>query len=262
MDVKLYCFCSGYLLTDKSNITMGRDIGKPYNVPVPFFLIQHPNGNVLYDTGMNIGVAQDKIKHWSEAVCSVYDPDMKEEDFCVNQLKKMGIEPEDINYVIQSHLHLDHAGGVGYFPNARYIVQSQELRWAFAPMFFQKGAYIKPDFDKPVDWMILYGDKDDDYDLFGDGSVRIWFSPGHTPGHQNVVVRTKNNGHIVLTGDSCYNKEVLYENVLPGLVWNCEETVKSVQRMLHSDKVWGFKVITGHDPESWETVKKVPEFYD
>lgn len=259
--MKLYCLYGGSLICDKNSITLGRDAGKTYEVPVPFFLIQHPKGNVLYDTGMALEVARDKKKHWGDVV-NAYDPQMTEENFCVNALEKVGIRPQDIDFVIQSHLHLDHAGGMACFPKAKVIVQSEELRWAYAPMWFQNAAYIRDDINKPVNWMILHGYEDDNYDLFGDGSIRIWFSPGHTPGHQNVVLKTEKSGTIVLTGDSCYNKEILYEDIMPGLVWNQEATVRSIARMRHADKTYGYKIITGHDPESWPKLRQAPDFYE
>lgn len=261
MKPKLYCFHGGSLVCDKNAITLGRGVGTPYEVPIPYFLIDHPKGKALYDTGMAMGVALDKRKHWGK-VCDVYDPKMTQDQFVVNNLAKIGVKPEDISFVIQSHLHLDHAGGLGCFPNAKYVVQQDELRWAYAPQWFQAAAYIKEDLFKPINWLVLRGALDDNYDLFGDGTVRIWFSPGHTPGHQNVAVETEHNGTIVLTGDSCYNTEILDEDVMPGLVWNCEATVNSIARMRHAKNMCGYKIITGHDPESWVNVRKAPEFYD
>lgn len=259
--MKLYVFKCGDLTCDKSLITFGRDIGKQYTVPVPFFLIQHPKGNVLYDLGNSIEVARDAKKHWG-AVSNVYVPNMSEDDYVVNQLKnKLKIAPEDIDYVILSHLHLDHAGGVGDFPNAKYIVQKAELRWAYTPDFYQKAAYIRADFDKDVDWFLLNGYEEDNFDLFGDGALVLWFTPGHTPGQQSLVVKLK-EGTFVLTGDACYNMEILNEDVLPGLGWNSEETVRSVRKLRWARDFLGYTVITGHDPESFPKLKQAPDYYE
>ncbi len=261
MSIKLYFFECGVLRCDKSLITMGRDAGKIIDIPVPFFLIQHPKANILYDTGNAIEVARDKHKHWGDVV-KAYDPIMTEDQYVVNQLKKIGINPEDINYVILSHLHLDHAGGVGDFPNAKYVVQRRELEWAYVPDFYQKLAYIRPDFDKPVNWYLLDGYNDDKFDLLGDGKIQIWFTPGHTPGHQALWVELENSGPFLLTGDSCYTTEILNEDVLPGLVWSPPETVKSVNKLRYARDILGATVVTGHDPEAWKTFKKAPEYYD
>ncbi|MGR8998261.1 MAG: MBL fold metallo-hydrolase, partial [Gammaproteobacteria bacterium] len=92
---------------------MGRGIGQPFTVPVPFFLIEHPRGKVLFDTGNALAVAVDKVKHWGQAIIDAYDPIMTVDDYVVNQLQRIGIDADEITHVVLSHLHLDHAGGVG-----------------------------------------------------------------------------------------------------------------------------------------------------
>ncbi len=258
--MKLYAFTSGFLTCDKSAITFGRGVGTPFTVPVPYYLIQHPKGNVLFDLGNALACARDPRKHWG-AVLDVYNIKMSEDDYVVNNLKKIGVQPEDINYIVMSHLHLDHAGGVGDFPNAKYFVQKQELRWAYAPDFYQRLAYIRADFDKPVPWLQLDGHNDDRFDIFGDGKLIIWFTPGHTPGGQSLVVKL-NAGTFVLTGDSVYTMEVLHEPVLPGLGWDQEIVVASIQRMKMAEELWGYKIITGHDPDVWASLKHAPEYYE
>jgi N-acyl homoserine lactone hydrolase len=258
--MKLYFFAGGILKSQKQFFTAGRGLLEPFDVPVPYFLIEHPKGYVLFDTGNALEVAQDKNKHW-KGIVQAYDPVMKEDEWCVNQIKKVGVKPEDIKYVILSHLHLDHAGGVGHFPNAKYIVQRDELHFAYVPDYYMKGAYIRADFDKDVDWFILEGWRNDKFDVFGDGSLIIYFTPGHTPGHQSLLVNLEKDGPMFLTADSCYTSENIDEDVLPGLCWGPQEAVRSIQRMRYLRDQFGVKIVTGHDPEGWKTFKKAPEYY-
>jgi N-acyl homoserine lactone hydrolase len=261
--MKLYVFRSGTLTCDKSLITFGKDVGKRITVPVPYFLIDHPKGKILFDTGNAREVATDSHdphKHWG-IIADIYVPDMREEEYVVEGLKKVNVDPSEIKCVILSHLHLDHAGGVGEFPNAQYFVQEDELRWAYTPQFYQARAYIRADFDKRVDWFRLHGYETDNFDVFQDGSLIIWFTPGHTPGHQSLVVKLKNDTY-VLTGDSCYTTEILNENLLPGLGWNQELTVRSVQKLRWARDFAGYKIITGHDPGSFKDLKKAPQYYE
>lgn len=259
--MKLYFFECGTLESQKHFFTFGRGTGEPFTVPVPFFLIDHPKGKVLFDTGNALNVAADPEKHWGDVV-RIYYPKMHPEQFVTHQLQHIGIEPEAIDYVVLSHLHLDHAGGVGYFPRAKYVVQRQELHWAYVPDFYQKAAYIRADFDREVDWLILEGRDDDDYDLFGDGSLRIWFTPGHTPGHQSLLVRLERSGDFLLSGDSCYTEEILNEDVLPGLVWQPSEAIRSIRRLRQARDALGVQIVTGHDPVAWAKFRKSPNFYD
>ncbi|MGQ9600803.1 MAG: N-acyl homoserine lactonase family protein [Anaerolineae bacterium] len=261
--MKLYMFECGILKSQKHLFTMGRGVGVPFDVPVPFFLIEHKDAKVLYDTGNALEVARDKIKHWGAGTVAAYDPIMTEDQYVVNQLAKLGITPQQITHVVFSHLHLDHAGGTGAFPNATYYVQRAEMQYAYVPDFYQRAAYIRADFDKPyLNWYLLEGHLEDFYDLLGDGKIKIVFTPGHTPGHQSLLVDLDNWGPTLLTGDSIYTTEILNEDVLPGLVYSPPDCVKSIKKMRNLQRVHGVRIITGHDPDSWATLKKAPEYYD
>jgi len=260
--MKLYMFQCGILKTKKHLITMGRGIGQPFDVPVPFFLIKHPRGNVLFDTGNALAVVNNKTGHWG-AVIESYDPVMTKDDYVVAQLAKIGVKPEEITHVIFSHLHLDHAGGTGEFLNAIHYVQRAEMQYAYMPDFFQAGAYIRADFDKPhLNWHLLEGYRDDFYDIFGDDKLRIVFTPGHSPGHQSLLVKLEKWGPTLLTGDSVYTEEILEEDVLPGLVYSPPDAVKSIKKMRELRRVNGVRIITGHDPVAWAKFNLAPAYYE
>lgn len=92
------------------------------------FLIQHPRGNVLYDGGNALEVAGDRDPYeYRGAVTDAYLLVMDDEDFVVNQLERLDVDPASVRYVVQSHLHLDHSGAIGHFPNTEYVVQRREL---------------------------------------------------------------------------------------------------------------------------------------
>jgi len=215
----------------------------------------------MFDTGNALEIVSNKEEHWGD-ILAAYDPIMTEDQWCVNAIQKVGYKPADVKYVILSHLHLDHAGGVGHFPNAKYIVQRDELHYAYVPDSFMKGAYIRKDFDKPIDWWILEGWRDDRLDLFGDGKIIIYFTPGHTPGHQSILINLPNSGPMFFAADSCYTAENIDNDVLPGLAWNPGEVVKTVQRMKILREFYGAQIVTGHDPEAWKGFKQAPEYYD
>ena len=261
--MKLCLFQCGILKSWKHLFTMGRHIGQPFDVPVPFFLVDHPKGKLLFDTGNALGVARDKVGHWGARVLAAYDPVMTEEDYAVNQLARLGIRPEEITHVVFSHLHLDHAGATGEFRNAVHYVQRAEMHYAYVPHFFQAGAYIRGDFDKPhLRWRLLEGQQEDFYDVFGDGSVRIVFTPGHTPGHQSLLLHLDNWGTTLLTGDSVYTTEILEEDVLPGLVYSPPDAVASIRKTRELQRLHGVRIITGHDPLAWAGFAKAPAWYD
>ena len=119
--VRLYMFQTGSIKTKLKFIKMNQG-EEPYEIPVPWFLIKHPEGDVIIDGGMPIEAALDKHKHWGSVV-EAYDPVMKVSEWCKDMVKSVNTNPEDVKYVIQTHLHLDHSGAIGHFPNATHITQ-------------------------------------------------------------------------------------------------------------------------------------------
>lgn len=260
-DLRLYFFECGTLKTYTQFIKMNQGMGEEYEVPVPFFLITHPRGNVLFDGGNAREVAQDAAGHWGEAVVEIYEPHMTEDDFVVNQLQNVDVDPASVRYVVQSHLHLDHSGAIGQFPNAQYVVQRRELEYAYAPHWFQAPGYIRPDFDRDVQWLFLYGEQDDNYDLFGDGTIKTLFTPGHAPGHTSLVVNLEETGPMVLTADACYTMDHYNNLALPGLMHSAADCANSVQKIHRTVEALEATVVTGHDPDEWPKFKKAPEYY-
>lgn len=261
-DIQLYMFQTGTLRTKTKYIKMnqGED---DFEIPVPWFLIKHPKGNVVIDGGNALEVAIDKRGHWGAAI-DAYDPIMETQNTCVEQCRSVGVEPEDVRFVVQSHLHLDHSGAIGRFPNAQHIVQRVEYEYAFNPDWFSEGAYIRADFDRPgLDWKFLGGEYTDNFDLFGDGVIRMIFTPGHSPGHQSFLINLPNTGPMLLTIDAAYTLDHWNNKALPGLVCSSVDAVHSVAKLHKIAEDTGAIVVTGHDPVHWKTFRKAPhKFYD
>lgn len=257
--IKLYPFFTGTITLDKSFLTLGRDYGQEITIPVPVFLIEHPKGIVLYDTGMHKSLIDDngETGRWGPVV-GAFKPFMNPGEDVVSRINELGFKPKDIKYVINSHLHLDHAGGNEFFPDSTFIVQKDEIRAAYWPEVYQKAAYWRIDFDHPLNYQTIEGD----YDLFGDGTVQIWKTPGHTQGHQSLCLRLKNSGNYILTGDSCYLKESIEEFAIPSVIWSPDECIRSITRIRESREKLNAKVILGHDPGEWAGLRHSPEYYD
>lgn len=259
-NIQLYMFQTGVLRTKTKFIKMNQS-EDVFEIPVPWFLIKHPKGNVVIDGGNALEVAIDKRAHWG-AVLAAYDPIMSVHEGCVEQCRSVGVAPEDVRFVVQSHLHLDHTGAIGRFPRAQHIVQRLEYDYAFNPDWFSAGAYIRPDFDRPgLDWKFLGGEYTDNFDLFGDGVLRMIFTPGHSPGHQSFLVNLPNSGPILLTVDAAYTMDHWNDKALPGLVCSSVDAVRSVHKLHKIAEDTGALVVTGHDPDHWKTFRKAPAAY-
>jgi N-acyl homoserine lactone hydrolase len=261
-DLRLYLFECGTIRLKLHDIKMNQGLNELYRIPVPWFFIQHSKGNAVIDGGNAIECAIQPHEYWGATAEKSY-PEMSVEQGCVHELERLGIEANSVTYVLQSHLHLDHTGAVGRFQNAIHVVQRAEYEYAFTPDWFAAGSYIRKDFDKPdLQWLFLEGGTTDFYDLYGDGSVRLIFTPGHSVGHQSFLIHLPKTGPILLTADAAYTLDHWNEKALPGFLTSTVDTVRSVRKLRQVARQTGARVVTGHDPEAWPTFKKAPEFYD
>lgn len=267
-DLKLYAFSSGALTLGKGALVNGAPMEPPIQIPVGFYVVKHPKGNVLFDTGNNDKIITDP-SYWGAAFPAmkpVNTPDVAIDA----QLKKIDLTPDDITYVVASHLHLDHGGNVGKFPKSTIVVQKSEIQNAFWPEPGTGGPYMIGDVlplrsantDNPNAFKMMQ--LNGDLDLFGDGTLIVKRWVAHTPGSQMMTVRLKNTGMIILTGDNVYMRENVERNVPPSisLVYSTPGSFTAfewIRQMMATEKANYF---TAHDPDAFKAMKKAPEFYD
>ncbi len=268
--MKLYVFSSGSLKLARGFLQNFGPMEPKIDVPVAFFVIKHPKGNVLFDTGNNDKLITD-LGYWGK-LAEVFEPNMTQADAIDVQLQKIGMTPADINYVVVSHMHLDHGGNVGKFPNSTLVIQEDELGFALFPDEPYAGGYIPGDVSvlraptgssKPnaMNMLRLSGG---DFDLFGDGSVMVHSSRGHTKGSQMLVVRLPQAGPVILTGDAAYFRENVEKNMIPNIVlaYDPSGIMKGydwIRRMIATQNASFF---TSHDPDAFKAMRKAPEFYE
>jgi len=266
--MKLCAFSSGALTVHRSLLQNGAE-NTPIQVPVAFFVILHPKGNVLFDTGNNDRIITDP-SYWGSAIQRV-NP-VRTPDVAIDvQLGKIGLKPDDIKYVVIGHFHLDHGGNVGKFPRSTIVVQRDELRAAFwPPPGYARGyipgdvAVLRSDVGEAMPNRFNMIELDGDLDLYRDGSLYIKRSVSHTPGSQLLVVRLPKAGTRVLTSDVVSFKENLAKNLLPAVgiayrpsgFYEAYEWIRELQARENAD------FITAHDPQAFKELKKAPECYE
>jgi N-acyl homoserine lactone hydrolase len=267
--MQLYLFSSGTLMLGKGFLQNFAPMEPKIEVPIGFFVIKHPKGNVIFDTGNNDKVIAD-TGYWGK-LAEVFEPKMTKDDAMDAQLAKIGLTTNDIKYVVVSHMHLDHGGNVGKFPNSTIVIQDDELHFAMFPDEPYAAGYIPDDISvlrsgvgvsKPnsIDMLRIAGD----LDLFGDGSLVIHRSPGHTKGTQMLTVRLPKTGPVILTSDAAYFRDNVEKNLVPNiaLAYDATGIIKGydwIRRMIATENASYF---TSHDPDAWKTLKKAPEFYE
>jgi glyoxylase-like metal-dependent hydrolase (beta-lactamase superfamily II) len=257
-------FQCGTHRTQLQMIKLNTGLGEPYEIPVPWYVITHPEGNVVIDGGNAPQAAVDPVGHWGTAITDFYWPEMTLEQTVLPQLETIGVTPESVRWIVQSHLHIDHTGAVAVFdqlPNAQVLATRRELEYAHHPDWFTKKSYVASEWNDPrIDWVLLE-DHEDGYDVFGDGVLRCWHSPGHSPGHQSFTVKLPESGSFLLAGDAAYTLDHWNEKVLPGIMTSAIEVARSVRRLHRIAEREHATVIAGHDPEGWLAFEQAPAFY-
>jgi len=252
MDLKVYAFTCGWL-TLPTGLLLEGEKGS-MTVPVPVYLIAHPNGYALFDSGLHPATQTDadaRLGRLAPFHTVVFSPG---EEISA-RLQQLGVASERIDYVINSHLHFDHCGGNAQLPNATLLVQRREWEAGHEADLIERVYYDPRDYDvgQPVRTI------DGEYDVFGDASVVCIPTNGHTPGHQSLRIRL-NGADIVLAGDACYLRRTLDELHLPTAVYDREQMLASLRR-LRALREEGSVIITGHDPEMWATIPQAPDAF-
>lgn len=222
-------------------------------IPVSMWIIDHPKGLVVFDTGNNVAVTENCKGYWAPGNCDFLKPSQKREDVIDMQLQKLGYSVDKVKVVVHSHSHLDHIGNIEMFPKAIHVMQKKELYQAWWPEKFQgratPGSFVMADIDnaREFNYLELAGD----YDLFGDGSVMILSTPGHTIGHQSMKVKTGSGQVIIITQDAIWMQENL-DGYPAGLNYSVKDYTDSVTRLKMMRDLEGTELFMAHDGDQYK----------
>jgi N-acyl homoserine lactone hydrolase len=231
--------------------------------PVPAFLVRHPSlGNILIDTGLHPSVVRnprDKFSRWTARHYRI-----EEGEDIVSQLRDRGLAPTDIAFVVLTHLHEDHASGIEAFPDSRFVFSATEWEGATTGSFPQfRGynpahydyafEYFTVDFD--ADFIESYGPFGRSFDLFGDGSVRLAYTPGHSAGHTSVILKLPRRDFVIV-GDAAYDWKQFEGRTEPTLIDDEHNWRRSLRELQAYRRTYPYALmVPGHDPEFWEKLE-------
>ena len=219
---------------------------------VAVYLIEHPNGLVLVDTGWHADVRKDPVKNLGRLHYLVNVPDLPPCEAVHEQLAMRGIKTSDLDYVVVSHMDDDHAGGLAHVADAKNILIS-ELEWESANNIFNvryrrklwETAKVKTFQFSPSQ----YGPVKSAYDIFGDGTVLLIHAPGHSTGMTATLVRGSEK-FVLITGDAAYAKKSWDQLVYPGIAPYPKKALNSVGWIKMMSLQEGCaEVLATHDPD-------------
>jgi N-acyl homoserine lactone hydrolase len=245
---QMYVFdCGLNIGKDQSRWSPGVNEGKPIELSDNCYLIRHDKGLLLWDTGIPDAVAAmpDGVVTANGAITQ------RRVKTLAAQLSEIGVKPSDIATVAVSHTHGDHVGNIALFPSSTVLIQGAEYDWAMA-------GPAKPAFTSTQKITKLTGD----HDVFGDGSVMILSTPGHTPGHQSLLVHLPKTGFILLTGDAVHFQDNWTNKRVPQMNVNREQTLASLARIATVLDERKAQLWINHDKPQSDRLRHAPAYYE
>lgn len=250
---RLYVFDCGMLRFDSlDGFSIANDETDVRDVIVPCYVIKHKGKSMLWDGGLPSSVAD--VAGWQgEGMQARLDRTLAE------QLPGIGLDMNSFDYAVYSHAHFDHVGVANEVVGATLIIQQAE----YDALFNSESALLAVDLSlveslRNADRIVINGD----HDVFGDGRVRIISTPGHTPGHQSLLIDLENAGPIILSGDLYHFPISRSDRRVPTFNYDPEETLASMDRMEKLVEETGATFWIEHELALFETLKKAPAYYD
>jgi glyoxylase-like metal-dependent hydrolase (beta-lactamase superfamily II) len=234
--------------------TVPKEKQRDITIPVSMWILDHPKGLVVFDTGNNVAISDGEAnckKYWQPGLCDFLKPSQTRADVIDEQLKKLGYSADKVKVVVTSHSHLDHIGNIKLFPKAIHVLQKKELYQGWWPEKFQGrtgGAFVIADLEGTRDFNYL--ELDGDYDLFGDGTAVVLSTPGHTLGHQSMKVKLPESGTIIISQDAIWMQENL-DGYPAGLNYSVMDYTNSVNRLKFMRDLEGAQIFMAHDQDQY-----------
>jgi 4-pyridoxolactonase len=241
---------SGTLVIDQSHITWNIGCGTPVRFPVYSVLIEHADGLFMFDSGYDLELVNE--------VLPFELPEQSAEQTVPGQLAKCGFKPQDVDALINSHLHFDHCGGNKHLSAATTYLHRDELRQARTPEPFERLGYADKGFDHPgAKFSLLEGDVE-----FAKG-IHLFHTPGHTVGHYSLLVRPETGATPLLFAfDVAYTPAALEREIQAGFHNDPVAGVRSIRRVKALAAESGAELFFSHDMDAWRSYKHAPDFYE
>ncbi len=243
-EVGIYLFDVGLIqVNDVSSLNGGDQIEGPHYFTNTAYLIRHPKGDLIWDTGFHDSTVYKPLGVPGVAFYSTMSASFE------SQLRAMDVNPEEVDYLAVSHLHPDHTGNMGLFKNATIVLQKEEYEALLGP----EGT--GPEHLKDNDHIQLQADRD----LFGDGTVRFIRTPGHTNGHQVLLVQLPETGPVILSGDLYLFRSDIKSQGIPFFNVNQSATRKSWARIKQLRDSTGAQLWVQHDSLQMKSLPFAPQ---
>lgn len=237
---------NGTFNIDKSILISGRGMGKIVRIGAYAVLVETTEGYVLIDSGLNPKGVEEPEKTWG-FLANVIEPEIKQQEDIRNGLAELNVNPEQITHVINTHMHFDHTGGTQFFQHATFVVQKAEYRFAMNPDSHWAGSYMKNHYDFDLKYELVEGDCE------WMPGIDLLFTPGHSPGHQSILLTMEDGRRFLIAGDAINTLENMKRNLPAGQCWDEQKAILSLQKLMTISRLTQAIIVPSHEPN--------PQFY-
>jgi N-acyl homoserine lactone hydrolase len=252
--LRVYLFDCGMIKGLKAtDYALKKDDVKNTDMVVPCYLIVHPKGTLMWDVGV---IPDSEFKGSAPVSRSEDSTTISSPRPLLPQLAALGYRAQDITYIAFSHYHSDHIANANAFAGSTWLVHAAERNAMFAQKPEEQAAYNQLKNSKTIILPVT------DYDVFGDGSVIIKYAPGHTPGHQVLALKLPKTGPVLIAGDLWHYAQERGAAEAPSDEADKQQTMKSRAAMEAYLKQSGAQLWIEHNPETFNRLKKAPDYID
>ncbi|WP_336364444.1 N-acyl homoserine lactonase family protein [Halalkalicoccus salilacus] len=257
VDARIVPLDRGRVRADRNYVIEGYELGSATNpnpetemieTPVYNVVIEHPEATILWDTGSHPDAGDG---YWPEFLYDAFEHYDADEHALEDDLGRAGYSIEEVDAVVQSHLHLDHAGGLYEFAgtDVPIYVHEAELKYAYYSAKTSEGdpAYLASDFDHELNWRIVHGERESHFE-----GIDFLHLSGHTPGLMGLHLTLPETGSVLVAGDQAYVAENYREErpLGPGLLWSKRDWYDSLRTLQDLERREDATLFFGHDPGS------------
>jgi len=234
---------NGSFYLDKSILISGRGMGKMIRVGAYSILLETSEGYVLVDTGLNPKGIESPEDTWG-ALAKVIAPHMEECDDIRSSLANLNVHPEQITHVINTHMHFDHIGGNQFFKHSVFVVQKAEYRFAMYPDSHWVESYMQNHYNSNFNYQLVEGD----CELLP--GIDLLYTPGHSPGHQSILITLEDGRKFIISGDAINTVENIKRALPSGRCWDEQKAIISLQKLLTISRLTNALIIPSHEPDT------------
>ncbi len=259
-NVTVFALNAGVLKTETQRILKDTRAGTPMDIPVVFLILKREKDWIAFDTGCNRRLVTDPVEYWGKELSAAFMPVVRPEQTFREAIKVLGLAPADLKAVFCSHGHSDHSGALDEFLGTDVPIYFQSAEIEEMRSVFDSRVRSTPYFLSELEVLSKLNVRSVSgvSDIFDDGSLVVFPTPGHTRGHQSLYISPVSSGAFIYCADALYTIENMEKCIPPAIADDVPCAMQTMNWFKFAEKT-GLKIVPSHDPEYWSRQQWAPQ---